>query len=221
MQIFVDSFDVAEIKRFHELGIIDGVTTNPTLVKNSNGFIYNILDEICKLDLTSISFEVISTDYEGMLKEAHDLKKRFNSRLTIKIPLTPDGLRACKTLRQEGFETNVTLAFSAAQSILAAKCDATFVSIFLGRLEDSGEDPFKPVKEAKEIFRNNQNVKTKILAASIRNVNHILGAFLNGADIVTSPGKVLSEMYNHKLTDVGLERFLNDWAQVKDRISQN
>lgn len=220
MQIFIDSFDPIEIKYFYDLGIIDGVTTNPTLVRHSNGSIYGILDEICKLDLKSISYEVISTDFEGMLREANELKERFNSRLTIKIPLTPDGLKACKELRKNGFYTNVTLAFSTAQALLAAKCDATYISLFIGRLEDAGEDPYKAIKESKEIFQSNQDIKTKILAASIRNVNHIVGAFLSGADVVTSPAKVLREMYNHKLTDVGLERFLSDWEQVKYRVLQ-
>ncbi len=216
MKFFIDSCDVKEIQALHELGLVDGVTTNPSLVAKSGRAFLDILKEICHIVKTSVSAEVISTDYEGMMKEAKELLK-VGDHITIKVPLTWDGLKACKNLTDDGHMVNVTLCFSLAQALLAAKAGATYVSPFVGRLDDIGHSGMHLIAEICEAFQYYPNITTQVLVASIRSPNHIIEAAKMGADIITAPPQIIKQMFNHPLTDKGIEVFLNDWNKAYEK----
>jgi transaldolase len=211
MKLFIDSAIIEEIEHVSRLGLIDGVTTNPSLIRKSGRKVEVVLQDIAKLVKDNISGEVISMDAEGMVKEAHELMK-ISSKIVIKVPMTPDGLLAVRALSRENIRTNVTLVFSAAQALLAAKAGATFVSPFLGRLDDINEDSLALVRDIHQIFTNFQ-FKTQIICASIRNIKHVVECAKIGADIATVPYKILISMFSHPLTDQGIARFLEDYAQ--------
>lgn len=209
MKIFIDSADINEIKAVAELGVCDGITTNPTLIAKSGQDFKTILHEIINIIPGPVSAEVIASDFKGMLKEAEELIKIANS-IVIKLPLTQDGLKACKYLAGKGIKTNVTLCFSVGQALLAAKSGATYVSPFIGRLDDIGEEGIRLISEIRSLYSLHK-VETKILAASIRNPRHVTDAIIAGADIATIPYKTLLQLYYHPLTEKGLEQFFEDW----------
>ena len=213
MKLFVDTAIVDEIKEAWELGIIDGVTTNPSLILKSGRNLHDTLVEISNIVDDCISGEVISLDHEGMIKEAHELMK-ISKKIVIKVPMTKEGLKAVKVLSKEGIRTNVTLIFSTNQALLAAKAGASYVSPFLGRLDDISQESLILIEDIKQIFTN-YNYKTEIICASIRSPLHVLNCAKIGADIATVPFKVLMDMFNHPLTDLGIERFLKDYSQSK------
>ena len=213
MKFFIDTANVADIKALAATGLIDGVTTNPTLIAQSGHRFEDVIAEICAIIPGPVSAEVIATDLEGMLAEGRYLAK-IASNVTIKVPLTMDGLKACHIFTKEGLSVNVTLCFSAAQAILAAKAGATFISPFIGRLDDLGEAGMTLIHQIVEIYRNYPDFKTKILAASIRSPLHVVDAALAGADVVTLPPKVFRDLYSHPLTDKGLSSFLADWKKT-------
>jgi len=218
MKIFVDTADLDEIREIASWGIVDGVTTNPTLVKRSGRSFGEIIEEIFKIVDGPISLEVVSENSEGMVKEARQLvkkvKEKYRKNVAIKIPMTSEGLKAVKKLSREKIKTNVTLVFSANQALLAAKAGASFVSPFIGRLDDQGQEGMQIVEEIVEIFYN-YDIKTEVIVASIRHPIHVIQAARIGADIATIPPKVLHKMVKHSLTDVGMKRFLDDWKKVK------
>jgi transaldolase len=212
MKIFLDTANIKEIREMNDLGIIDGVTTNPTLISKEGRDFTSIIKEITNIVDGPISAEVISMDLEGMLDEARRLSK-IHRNINIKIPLIKEGLKAVKILSKENIKTNVTLCFSAAQALLAAKAGATFISPFIGRLDDIGHAGMDVVRDIKEIYLN-YGFKTQIIVASIRHPLHVLEAAKIGADIATLPYKVLEQLIKHPLTDIGIERFLEDWKKV-------
>ena len=218
MKFFVDTADTAEIKSLAASGLLDGVTTNPSLIAKSGRKILDVVAEICAIVEGPVSAEVAATDYEGMMREAAVLKK-IAANVTIKLPLTPDGLRACKTLTGEGVQTNVTLCFSAAQALLAAKAGATFVSPFVGRLDDIGQDGMALIADIIAIYRNYSALKTEVLVASIRHPIHVVESAKLGAHVATLPPNVLRMLYGHPLTDKGLAAFLADWAKTGQTIA--
>ena len=210
MKFFIDTANMEEIKQAHELGVLAGVTTNPSLVAREKGVsFHDRLKEITSLVKESVSAEVISLDYEGMMAEAKELVA-IAPNITIKVPMTPDGLKAVSSLSQQGVKTNVTLIFSANQALLAARAGATYVSPFLGRLDDIGQNGLDLISDIANIFAIH-DIKAEIIAASIRHPMHITQAALNGAHIATIPYKVLMQLFNHPLTDKGIEAFLKDW----------
>jgi transaldolase len=209
MKIFIDSVDINEIKSVAELGVCDGVTTNPSLIAKSGQDLKTVLLEIVNIIPGPVSAEVISTDSKGMIREAEELAKIANS-IVIKVPLTQEGLKTARYLASKGIKTNVTLCFSVAQSLLAAKSGATYVSPFIGRLDDIGEEGIRLISQIKALYASHK-VETKILAASIRNPRHVTDSILAGADIVTVPYQVLLQLYAHPLTEEGLEQFISDW----------
>jgi transaldolase len=209
MKIFIDSADLGEIRKAAELGVCDGVTTNPTLIAKSGQDFKTVLNEIVRLIPGPISAEVVSTDHKGMLAEAEVLAK-LHENIVIKLPLTPEGLRTCKELSARGIKTNVTLCFQAGQALLAAKCGATYISPFIGRLDDVSTDGMQLIKDIRAIY-SNYGFKTNILAASIRHPRHIIDSALAGADVATCPFKTILQLYSHPLTDKGLAAFLEDW----------
>jgi len=217
MKFFVDTADVAEIRELAATGLVDGVTTNPTLVAKAGRNFREIVAEICELVPGPVSAEVAATDLDGMLKEGRALAK-IAGNVTVKVPLTWAGLKACKALSSEGTMVNVTLCFSANQALLAAKAGATFVSPFVGRLDDTGADGMELVREIRTIYDNYAELGTLILAASIRNVLHVKAAAMIGADVATLPPAVLRALVVHPLTDKGLELFLSDWKKTGQRI---
>lgn len=217
MKFFVDTADVNEIRALVETGFVDGVTTNPTLVAQSGGRFEDVIAEICELVSGPVSAEVTATDLKGMLAEGRHLAK-IAPNVVIKVPLTVDGLKACRTLTQEGTDVNVTLCFSAAQAILCAKAGATFVSPFIGRLDDIGETGMLLIHQIADIYNNYPEFTTQILAASIRSPLHVVDAARLGADVVTIPPKVLRMLYQHPLTDKGLSSFLADWEKTGQKI---
>jgi transaldolase len=217
MKFFVDTADVAEIKDLAATGLIDGVTTNPSLVAKAKRDFKEIIAEICAAVAGPVSAEVAATDVAGMLAEGRALAK-IAKNVTVKVPLTWDGLKACRALTGEGTMVNVTLCFSANQALLAAKAGATFVSPFVGRLDDTGVDGMDLVREIRMIYDTYPALETQILAASIRNVLHVKQAALIGADVVTVPPSVLRALVHHPLTDKGLELFLADWKKTGQRI---
>ena len=217
MKFFVDTADVAEIRELAATGLVDGVTTNPTLVAKAGRNFREIVAEICELVPGPVSAEVAATDLDGMLKEGRALAK-IAGNVTVKVPLTWEGLKACKALTSEGTMVNVTLCFSANQALLAAKAGATFVSPFVGRLDDTGADGMELVREIRTIYDNYAELGTQILAASIRNVSHVKAAAMIGADVATLPPAVLRALVVHPLTDKGLELFLSDWKKTGQRI---
>ncbi len=217
MKFFVDTADVAEIRELADLGLLDGVTTNPSLIAKVGRDFKTIIAEICEIVPGPVSAEVAATDYEGMVREGRILAK-IADNVTVKVPLTWDGLKACRTLTGEGTMVNVTLCFSANQALLAAKAGATFVSPFIGRLDDAGLDGMELIREIRAIYDNYVDFPTEILAASIRTVNHVKDAAIAGADVGTVPPAILKALVKHPLTDKGLEQFLADWAKTGQQI---
>lgn len=215
MKFFIDTANFDEIKEAHSWGIVSGVTTNPSLVAQENVPFHDRLKEISALVDGSVSAEVISLEAEGMLKEGRVLAG-IAPNITVKLPMTPEGLKACSVLSSEGIKTNVTLIFSANQALLAARAGATYVSPFLGRLDDIGQDGMNLIKTIADIFTIH-DIKSEIIAASIRSPQHITNAALNGAHIATTPFNVLQQLFNHPLTDKGIEVFLQDWENRKSK----
>lgn len=213
MKFFIDTANFEEIKEAHAWGILSGVTTNPSLVAKENISFHDRLREITALVDGSVSAEVIALDAEGMIKEGRELAA-IAPNITVKLPMTPEGLKACSVFRAEGIKTNVTLIFSANQALMAARAGATYVSPFLGRLDDIGHDGMELIAKISTIF-SIHNIDTEIIAASIRHPQHITDAALNGAHISTTPFKVLKQLFNHPLTDKGIEGFLADWNNRK------
>ncbi|MBN9046128.1 MAG: fructose-6-phosphate aldolase [Rhizobiales bacterium] len=216
MKFFVDTADVKDIRELNDLGLLDGVTTNPSLIAKSGRNILEVTKEICGIVKGPVSAEVTATDFDGMMKEAAVLSK-IADNICIKVPLTLDGLKACKKLTSEGHKTNVTLCFSANQALLAAKAGATFISPFIGRIDDTGINGMELIAEIRTIY-DNYDYQTEILAASIRTVNHVREAALIGADVATIPPATLKALVKHPLTDKGLEAFLADWAKTGQKI---
>ncbi len=218
MQFFVDTADVEEIRELAETGLVDGVTTNPTLVAKTGRPLFEVLEEICRLVPGPVSAEVTATDAGTMVAEGRRLAG-LAPNIVVKLPLTWDGLKACRRLEGEGIRTNVTLCFSPAQALLAARAGASYVSPFVGRLDDVGEEGMGLVADIVAIFRNyRESIRTRVLAASIRHVAHVIEAARLGADIATVPPAVLRQLVRHPLTDLGLERFLADWRATGQRI---
>ncbi|HSK23341.1 MAG TPA: fructose-6-phosphate aldolase [Egicoccus sp.] len=209
MKLFLDTANLDEISEINRWGVLDGVTTNPTLAAKEGKDFASMIKDICAEVAGDVSAEVVSTDTEGMLEEAHKLAA-IADNVVIKLPLIPAGLAACAQLSSEGIKTNVTLCFSATQAILAAKAGATYVSPFLGRMDDLANDGIALLNEICEIFRI-QGYETEVLAASLRSPQHVAQAAMAGADVATLPAKVFHQMVRHPLTDAGLERFLADW----------
>ena len=216
MRIFIDSADKSELNALAQTGLVDGVTTNPSLVAKAGGDFFETLCEICAAVSGPVSAEVVAQDTETMLAEGRKLRA-VAGNIVVKLPLTPDGLKACKVLVSEGHPTNVTLCFSAVQALLAAKAGATYISPFLGRLDDGGQDGMELIREIRAIY-DNYGFETKILAASIRTPAHVRDAALSGADCATIPPAVFRALYRHNLTDSGLEAFLKDWRSTGQSI---
>jgi transaldolase len=198
------------------MGLLDGITTNPSLMSKEGGNPKNAMEEITKIIKGDVSLEVVSTEYSGMMEEGKRLRE-YGDNVVVKVPMTPDGLKACKSLSSEGIPVNVTLIFSANQALLAAKSGAKYVSPFIGRLDDIGQDGMNLIKDINEIFKNYPDFKTQILVASIRHPLHVIDAAKIGADVVTLPPAVLEKMMQHPLTKIGLENFLIDWEKLKDK----
>ena len=216
MKIFLDSADIDEIRELSKTNFIDGVTTNPSLIAKSGRNILEVIEEICSIISGPVSAEVTATDYETMMLEANRFIK-LAKNVSIKVPLTRDGLQTCRTLSEKGVSVNVTLCFSPSQAILAAKAGASFISPFVGRLDDIGQNGLDLIYDIVEIY-NNYNFKTEVLVASVRGVHHIVESAKIGANIVTIPAKTFKEMYNHPLTDKGLASFLSDWGKTGQSI---
>jgi transaldolase len=213
MKIFLDSANIDAIKMYNELGLVDGVTTNPTLLSKEKEHPAEIMKQIVKIIKGPVSLEVIGTTAQVMIEEAHRLMK-FGQNVVVKIPMIPDGMKAVKQLKQDGISTNVTLVFSANQAVLAAKAGASYISPFIGRLDDVGQNGMMLIKEIVQIFDNYQ-YKTEVLVASVRHPLHIIEAAKLGADIVTLPPEILGKMLAHPLTEKGLSAFLSDWEKIK------
>jgi transaldolase len=217
MKFFIDTADIAEIRDLAATGLVDGVTTNPSLIAKSGRDFLEVVREICAVVPGPVSAEVAATDHPTMLAEGRKLAK-IAKNVTVKVPLTKDGLKTCKTLSSEGTMVNVTLCFSAAQAILAAKAGATFVSPFVGRLDDIGEDGMALIADIVQIYRNYPEFKTQVLVASIRQPMHVVQAAKLGAHVGTIPPAVLRQLFLHPLTDKGLAAFLADWAKTGQSI---
>jgi len=217
MLFFVDSCDVNEITRLADLGLVDGVTTNPTLVKQSGRNFFEALRDICSIVKGSVSAEVIASRYDEMIPEAMKLRE-LGEQITIKLPMTFDGLKACKYLSDQDIMVNMTLCFSPQQALLAAKAGATYVSPFIGRLDDIGVDGLSMVADICQIFDNYNDIMTQVLVASVRNVNHIVESAKIGADVATIPPSLFNKLIQHQLTDQGIEQFLKDWAATNQSI---
>ncbi len=217
MKFFVDTADVAVIKELAATGLLDGVTTNPSLVAKAGRDFKTVVREICEIVSGPVSAEVAATDYDGMVAEGRVLAAIANN-VCVKVPLTWDGLKACRTLTADGFLVNVTLCFSANQALLAAKAGATFVSPFIGRLDDIGLDGMELIREIRAIYDNYAELTTDILAASIRTVNHVKQAAMIGADVATVPPSILQGLVKHPLTDQGLQQFVSDWKKTGQKI---
>lgn len=217
MLFFVDTCDVKEIDALSKLGLVDGVTTNPTLVRQAGRNFFEVLRDICSIVKTSVSAEVIATDYDDMVAEGMKLRE-VGEQITIKLPMTFDGLRACRYLTDQDIMVNMTLCFSPQQALLAAKAGATYVSPFIGRLEDIGIDGLGVIADICQIFDNYPDILTNVLVASVRNINHVLEAAKIGADIATIPPSLFGKLIEHQLTDKGLEQFLLDWKETKQKI---
>lgn len=215
MKFFIDTANLEEIKAANAMGVLDGVTTNPSLISKEEGKFEDIIMAICKEVDGPISAEVTATDYEGMLKEARHLAG-LHENIVVKIPCTLEGLKATKKLFEDGIRVNMTLVFSASQALLAAKAGAAFCSPFVGRLDDISEYGMDLVEQMVTIY-NNYGFSTEVLVASIRNPLHVVEAALMGADVATIPYKVISQLVKHPLTDIGLKNFLKDWEKVKAR----
>lgn len=212
MKFFIDTANLEDIKEINEFGFISGVTTNPSLIAKEGKDFQSVVKEITDIVDGPISAEVVATDLEGMVAEGKELAK-IHPNIVIKVPITPAGLGACRKLANEGIKVNVTLIFSANQALMAARAGAAFVSPFVGRLDDIGQDGIKLIEEVSDIFTIH-GIETEIIAASIRNVMHVTNSALAGADIATIPTKVFKEMFKHPLTDKGLENFEKDWKNA-------
>ena len=217
MKFFADTADVAELRELKDLGLLDGVTTNPSLIAKSGRKFTEVIAEICSFVEGPVSAEVAALDFDGMMKEANVLRK-IAKNVTVKVPLTLEGLKACRVLSGEGTMVNVTLCFSANQALLAAKAGATFISPFVGRLDDIHQDGMELIAEIRQIY-DNYDYDTNILVASVRSANHIKEAALIGADYATAPAAVLKSLVKHPLTDKGIEQFLSDWKKTGQTIS--
>ena len=213
MKIFLDTANLEQIRNYNDMGLLDGITTNPSLLSKEGGDPQKTMEEICRIVKGDISLEVISTEYSGMMEEGRRLRK-YGDNVVVKCPMTADGLKACKALTAEGIPVNVTLIFSPNQAVLAAKSGAKYVSPFIGRLDDVGKDGMNLIREIKQIFTN-YNFGTQILVASVRHPMHVVDAAKIGADVVTLPAAVLGKMLKHQLTDIGLKNFLADWEKLK------
>ncbi len=215
MKIFIDTANIQEIKEAAMLGILDGVTTNPSLVVKEGRDFRKLLDEILTIVDGPVSAEVIATDYEGILKEGRELSK-IHKNILVKVPLIKEGLKAVKTFSDEGIKTNVTLCFSPSQAVLAAKAGATYISPFVGRLDDISTEGMQLIDQIVQIYRN-YDFATQVLVASIRHPLHFVDACMIGADVCTIPFSVIDRLFNHPLTDLGLEKFLSDWNKSQKK----
>lgn len=213
MKFFIDTANIEEIRQAASMGVLDGVTTNPTLVAREKRDFHELLREICSIVNGPISAEVVSLDAPSMVEEAGVLAK-IHKNITVKLPMTIDGLKACRRLSEEGVKTNMTLVFSASQAILAAKAGATFVSPFIGRLDDVSTSGMDLVDQIVTIY-DNYDFATEVLVASVRHPLHVVEAALIGADVITMPFKVIEQLVKHPLTDIGIDRFLKDWEKAK------
>ena len=213
MKIFVDSGNIKDIETLAKIGIIDGVTTNPSLLAKESGDYKENLKRICEIVKGPVSGEVTALDFDGMIRQGHEIAK-LHELMVVKVPLTRDGIQACKALSSEGLKVNVTLVFSAAQALLAAKAGAWFVSPFVGRLDDVGTNGMELIRDIVQIF-DNYEFTTEVLVASCRHPVHIIEAAKMGADICTAPANVIAQLFNHPLTTIGLEKFLKDWEKVQ------
>jgi transaldolase len=211
MKIFIDTGNLQEIQKLVPLGIIDGITTNPSLLSKEPGDYRENLKKICQIVQGPTSAEVVETEAEAMIRQGRDLST-IDPHIVVKVPLTRDGIKACKQLSSEGIKVNVTLCFSPAQALLAAKVGATYISPFVGRLDDVGTNGMELIREIVEIY-NNYDFTTEILVASCRNPIHVIEAARMGADIATCPPAVIDQLFNHPLTNIGLEKFLKDWEK--------
>ena len=217
MKFFVDSADVKEIRELAETGLVDGVTTNPSLVAKTGKPIKDVIAEICATVPGPVSAEVTATDYDGMIREGLTLAA-IAENVTVKVPLTWDGIRACRTLSQQGHKVNVTLCFDSNQALLAAKAGATFISPFIGRLDDIGYDGMEVLEDIRTVYDNYPSLKTEILAASMRTPLHVKRASMIGADVATMPAALIKSLTRHPLTDAGLASFLADWKKTGQSI---
>ena len=213
MKLFIDSGNLKEIEALVPLGIIDGITTNPSLLAKESGDYREILKKICSIVKGPTSAEVVATDYEGMIREGRDLAS-IDPHIVVKVPFTREGVKACKTLSSEGKKVNVTLCFSPSQALIAAKVGATYISPFVGRLDDISTSGMQLIGQIVEIY-DNYDFTTEVLVASTRNPLHIVEAARMGADICTCPAAVIDSLFKHPLTDIGLERFLKDWEKAQ------
>jgi len=216
MKFFIDTADLTEIRSLASSGLLDGVTTNPTLISKNGGKFAEVIAQICDIIPGPVSAEVAGTEYDQIMAEARVLRKIANN-VCIKVPLTPDGLRACRHLRNDGTMVNVTLCFSAAQALLAAKCEASFISPFIGRVDDIGWDGMQLISDIVDIY-SHYDFKTEVLVASVRGPNHVIEAAKMGAHVATLPPAVLRSLFHHPLTDKGLTTFLADWAKTGQKI---
>jgi len=213
MKLFVDTGNVKEIQDLATLGIIDGVTTNPSLMAKESGDYRKQMKQICQIVQGPVSAEVLAKDYDGMIREGRDLAT-IDEHIVVKVPLTRDGIRACGTLSKDGLKVNVTLCFSPAQALLAAKAGAAYISPFVGRLDDVATDGMQLISDIVEIYRN-YPFSTEVLVASVRHPIHVIQAAKMGADVCTCPAKVIDACFNHPLTNIGLENFLKDWEKAQ------
>jgi transaldolase len=218
MKLFVDTGNLKEIEALAAIGILDGVTTNPSLMAKESGDYRQIMKQICQVVKGPVSAEVVATDTAGMVREGRDLAS-IDEHIVVKVPFTKDGVKACKTLAGEGIRVNVTLIFSATQAWLAAKVGASYVSPFVGRLDDVGTTGMNLIREIVDIF-DNFEYSTEVLVASVRNPIHVVEAARMGADVVTAPPAVIEQCFKHPLTDIGLERFLKDWEKAQAATGQ-
>ena len=217
MKFFADTAEIADIRELADAGLLDGVTTNPSLIKKSGRDFIEVVTEIAGVVSGPVSAEVVATEHKAMMKEADKLRK-IAKNIVIKVPLTPDGLKTCKALRSDGTMVNVTLCFSANQALLAAKAGASFISPFVGRLDDIGQPGMELISDIRLIY-DNYDFVTEILVASVRNPIHVLDAAKLGADVMTAPPAVIWSLFKHPLTDAGLESFLKDWAATGQMIA--
>lgn len=213
MKFFIDTANVAEIRAAAHMGILDGVTTNPTLVAQTGRPFKEVILEICEIVDGPVSVEVGAIEAEEMIREGREYAK-WAPNVVVKIPLTPDGLKACKVLTDEGTKVNVTLCFSTNQALLAARAGATYISPFIGRLDDLGQNGMDLIEEIVQAYQNYAHINTEVLVASVRHPRHVTDSALLGADVVTVPFAVIDKMFKHPMTDLGLERFLKDWEKV-------
>ena len=217
MKFFIDTADIEEIRELSETGLVNGVTTNPSLIAKTNKNFFNVVQEICDIVDGPVSAEVTATEFDGMLAEGNRLAS-ISDNIAVKVPLTPDGLKACKALTDKGIMVNVTLCFSAGQAILAAKAGASFISPFVGRLDDISSNGMQLINDICKIYSKFQAFRTEVLVASIRHPIHLISAAKIGAHVATMPPNVLRQLYKHPLTDAGLDAFLADWKKTGQSI---